>query len=64
MSGIDVRIADLKAGIEDLDDVFGVLVQYPATDGAIRDYAALTEKVHAAGGLVVAATDLLAPARS
>ncbi len=56
--GIDVEISDFKSEIS--DDVFGVLVQYPATDGTIRDYADLTEKVHAAGGLVVAATDLLA----
>src|SRR5574341_1485355 len=36
------------------------LVQYPATDGAIKDYRALCERAHAAGALVTAATDLLA----
>jgi glycine dehydrogenase len=41
------------------DDVFGVLLQYPATDGAIRDYAALCEQAHAAGALVTVASDLL-----
>jgi len=40
--------------------VFGVLVQYPATDGRLRDYRAFAEKVHAAGAWLVAATDLLA----
>ncbi|HVU53244.1 MAG TPA: aminomethyl-transferring glycine dehydrogenase [Polyangia bacterium] len=43
--------------------VFGVLAQYPATDGAIGTAAgwrALTERAHAAGALVVLATDLLA----
>jgi glycine dehydrogenase len=40
--------------------VIGALVQYPATDGAIRDFRALTEQAHAAGALVTAATDLLA----
>ena len=40
--------------------VIGALVQYPATDGAIRDYRALCESAHAAGALVTAATDLLA----
>ena len=40
--------------------VFGALVQYPATDGAIRDFRASAERAHAAGALVTAATDLLA----
>lgn len=39
--------------------VLGVLWQYPATDGAIRDLAPLAEAVHRAGGLVVVAADLL-----
>jgi len=38
----------------------GVLLQYPATDGAIRDYSALIQHAHEAGALVVMATDLLA----
>ncbi|MBI3877815.1 MAG: aminomethyl-transferring glycine dehydrogenase, partial [Verrucomicrobia bacterium] len=38
---------------------FGALVQYPATDGAVRDPAGFVEKAHAAGALVVVATDLL-----
>ncbi len=37
----------------------GMLLQYPATDGRIADYRALCERVHAAGGLVTVATDLL-----
>ncbi|WP_109471278.1 aminomethyl-transferring glycine dehydrogenase [Ornithinimicrobium cavernae] len=40
--------------------VFGVVVQYPGADGEIRDWAAMAEWVHAAGGLVTAAADLLA----
>ncbi|CAN5589324.1 aminomethyl-transferring glycine dehydrogenase [soil metagenome] len=39
---------------------FGVLLQYPATDGAIVDYAPFCAKAHAAGAVVVVATDLLA----
>ncbi|HEY5752370.1 MAG TPA: aminomethyl-transferring glycine dehydrogenase [Chthoniobacterales bacterium] len=39
---------------------FAVLVQYPATDGSIFDYAAFTEKAHGAGALVIVAADLLA----
>ncbi|MDX2148116.1 MAG: aminomethyl-transferring glycine dehydrogenase [Planctomycetota bacterium] len=43
-----------------LDELFGVLVQYPATDGRIEHYASFAERIHAAGAMVVAATDLLA----
>jgi len=39
---------------------FAVLLQYPGANGDVRDYAALVDAVHAAGGLVVAAADLLA----
>jgi glycine cleavage system P protein (glycine dehydrogenase) len=42
------------------DRVFGALVQYPDTFGAIHDYSGFTEKAHAAGALVTVATDLLA----
>jgi glycine dehydrogenase len=38
----------------------GVLVQYPTSDGQLIDYAPLAEGVHAAGGKLVVATDLLA----
>ncbi len=41
-------------------EVFGVLVQYPAADGSIQDWRALTEAAHEAGALVTAAADLLA----
>ncbi|MEW6545157.1 MAG: aminomethyl-transferring glycine dehydrogenase [Nitrospirota bacterium] len=40
--------------------LFGLLLQYPATDGAVRDYGSLIAKAHAAGVKVVVATDLLA----
>ncbi len=42
------------------DGVIGALVQYPGTDGRLRDFRALCERAHAAGALVTAATDLLA----
>ncbi|MFE0500714.1 aminomethyl-transferring glycine dehydrogenase [Lysobacter soli] len=41
-------------------DSFGVLLQYPNTFGQIHDYKALADAVHARGGLVAVATDLLA----
>ena len=42
------------------DKVFGALVQYPDTFGAIHDYSGFAEKAHAAGALLTVATDLLA----
>jgi glycine dehydrogenase len=42
------------------DKVFGALVQYPDTFGAIHDYSGFAEKVHAAGAMLTVATDLLA----
>ena len=42
------------------DGVIGALVQYPGTDGRLRDFRAVAERAHAAGALVTAATDLLA----
>ncbi len=41
-------------------DVFGLLLQYPDTTGAIGAHADLVAAVHARGGLVAVATDLLA----
>lgn len=41
-------------------DCFGVLVQYPATDGAVEDYGDLAERVHGAGAVFAVAADLLA----
>lgn len=38
---------------------FGILVQYPATDGRIFDYRDFIEKTHAVGALAVVAADLL-----
>jgi glycine dehydrogenase len=42
------------------DKVFGALVQYPDTFGAIHDYTGFAEKTHAAGAMLTVATDLLA----
>ena len=41
-------------------DVFGVLVQYPAADGRLHDWTALTAAAQEAGALVTAVCDLLA----
>jgi glycine dehydrogenase len=57
--GIEVRIGDYSRLTFD-GTAFGALVQYPATDGAIYDYAAFVKRAHDAGALVVVAADILA----
>ena len=54
---IDVVVGDESKGVP---ACFGVLVQYPHSLGAVSDYRALTEQVHAQGGVVACSTDLLA----
>jgi glycine dehydrogenase len=56
---IDVVIGD-HARPALSDQVFGVLLQYPATDGPILDYTAFIREVHRHEALAVVATDLLA----
>ncbi|HIG63621.1 MAG TPA: aminomethyl-transferring glycine dehydrogenase [Marine Group III euryarchaeote] len=57
--GLRIVVAP-PAAMEFDDDVFGVLLQYPATDGAVCDYAGVVAAAHKAGALAVVATDLLA----
>ena len=58
--GLEVRVRPFEAIDFAGGDVFAVLLQYPATDGRIRDLAAIVEAAHAVGALVIVATDLLA----
>jgi glycine dehydrogenase len=57
--GIEIKIDNYSRFKFD-DTVFGALVQYPATDGAIYDYSDFIEEAHNAGALVVVAADILA----
>ncbi|MFT4505535.1 aminomethyl-transferring glycine dehydrogenase [Caballeronia sp. 15711] len=57
-AGIEVKVG--PAAEAATANAFGVLLQYPGANGDVRDYRALTEAVHAAGGFVIAAADLLA----
>ncbi len=57
--GIEL-IVDDYADYEFSGKEFGAVVQYPAADGAVRDYAGFTAAAHARGVLVTAAADLLA----
>ena len=58
--GIEVHVGPVSSVDVAGQDLFGVLVQYPATDGRVADHAALAERVHAGGALLVVAADLLA----
>ncbi len=55
--GIEIVVGDHETA--SLDGVFGVLLQYPTTDGEVLDYRAFCERAHAAGAIVVAAADLM-----
>ncbi len=57
--GIEVRTAPAMELVID-ESVFGVLLQYPATNGAAADFTDLIARAHEAGLMVVMATDLLA----
>jgi glycine dehydrogenase len=56
--GMDVVVGDAASAAFG-PEVFGVLVQYPTTDGAVIDYRETVERAHAAGALAVVAADLL-----
>ncbi|MDY7008406.1 MAG: aminomethyl-transferring glycine dehydrogenase [Cyanobacteriota bacterium] len=56
--GIEVIVGDFHTFTFD-KPIFGALLQYPATDGAIYDYREFVAKVHEVGGLVTVAADLL-----
>uniref|UniRef100_A0A060T2A4 Glycine cleavage system P protein n=1 Tax=Blastobotrys adeninivorans TaxID=409370 RepID=A0A060T2A4_BLAAD len=57
--GIEV-VRGLPQSEAEFKEAFGVVIQYPATDGSVSDWKELSDKVHAQGGIVSVATDLLA----
>jgi glycine dehydrogenase len=56
--GIELVVGDERA--LDTRSCFGALLSYPTSTGAVVDWSAAIERVHAAGGIAVVATDLLA----
>ncbi len=56
---IEVVVGDHQT-FQASEKVFGALVQYPATDGAIYNYESFVQQAHGVGTLVVVAADLLA----
>ena len=57
--GIEIVVGDFKTASID-ETYFGALLQYPNNLGAIEDYRSFNNSIHAAGGHVIMATDLLA----
>ncbi len=57
--GVQVVVGDHET-FEPSDAVFGVLLQYPATDGEVIDYRPFVARVKALGAVVTVATDLMA----
>ncbi|WP_396653263.1 aminomethyl-transferring glycine dehydrogenase [Microbacterium sp. 1154] len=58
-AAVGIRIEETSFAGE-LPESFGAFVQYPGATGRVWDFSAVAESVHANGGLVVAAADLLA----
>jgi glycine dehydrogenase len=56
--GWEVLVGDWRTFTFD-DSVFGALVQYPTTDGAVLDYRRFCDAAHGRGALVTVAADLL-----
>ncbi|MGI8434241.1 MAG: aminomethyl-transferring glycine dehydrogenase [Nocardioidaceae bacterium] len=57
--GMQVDVCDVYDRLPG-DDIAGVLIQYPAADGRVRDPRPVIEAAHDAGAKVVVAADLLA----
>ncbi|MFA7421047.1 MAG: glycine dehydrogenase (aminomethyl-transferring), partial [Melioribacteraceae bacterium] len=56
--GIELRIGNHQ-NLELTDDIFGLLVQYPACDGGVYDYSELFKQADAKGIFKAVAADLL-----
>jgi glycine dehydrogenase len=56
--GIEVIMGDHKS-FDLTDDLFGILVQYPACDGEIYNYKELFDKAHAKGIFTAVAADIM-----
>jgi glycine dehydrogenase len=56
---IDVVVGDPEVDL-DQHDIFGALIQYPGSCGAVRDLAPVIAKIHDKGGLATVAADILA----
>ncbi|MDY7109918.1 MAG: aminomethyl-transferring glycine dehydrogenase [Planctomycetota bacterium] len=57
---IDLHLGDVREIDFDKQNLFGILLQYPNTDGAVVDYTDIIRRAHDAGVVVVTAADILA----
>ena len=57
--GVDLLVGDLDL-LDEVDGLFGALFSYPTSTGAVTDWSAAVERVHALGAQAIVATDLLA----
>ncbi|MFN8036197.1 MAG: aminomethyl-transferring glycine dehydrogenase [Acidimicrobiia bacterium] len=57
--GLAIVVGDPATDLPETD-LFGALLQYPGASGAVRDLAPVVDAVHARGGLVAVAADVLA----
>ncbi|MDX6200007.1 MAG: glycine dehydrogenase [Actinomycetota bacterium] len=58
--GLPVQVVDLSTSLPADTEVFGVLLQYPGSSGALRDLAPVIAAAHERGAVVAVAADLLA----
>lgn len=58
--GVALHIGSITSIDLSQGEFFGILLQYPTTDGYVGDYSEFVTRAHAAGAYVVVATDLLA----
>ena len=58
--GFDLIFFDETQKVENWEDVFGVMLQYPDTFGNINDLSQICATAHEQGALVIMASDLLA----
>ena len=56
--GIGLKIGDIEK-MKVNNSVYGAIIQYPDSDGKIKNYKKFIDKIHEVGGLVVMAADLL-----
>ncbi|MEE2855281.1 MAG: aminomethyl-transferring glycine dehydrogenase [Actinomycetota bacterium] len=58
--GIEIVTADLREGLPDGGEFFGVIAQLPGASGRVTDWSTLISEAHERGALVAIGADLLA----
>ncbi|HTW97218.1 MAG TPA: aminomethyl-transferring glycine dehydrogenase [Acidimicrobiales bacterium] len=58
--GVELVVADLDDGLPEVEDAFGIVVQYPGASGRLPEIAPLLDAAHGRGWRAVVAADPLA----